>query len=203
MAETWTSSRQALLVSIDSMASGTERSASTVAGIRTYTETLALTSAYQWGADSRYALCVGIEPTRTTRRGITSAILVADSTRRCSLSVEWGIVRCITAGVSAGGPVILQYPKYFQAPSVPPDFDIVFRVWSEYPLDRQSLVVSIASNGKSTRSYGPSAATFTALTEQITEIRVVPADFSSFVGETVVASVALQDTLGRNTSRGW
>jgi len=201
MAETWSSSRQIIVITANSYGYNSDRVVSLEAANRTYIERGGLTDCYLPTFDSRYCMCFGENPAvgdlpvmyKSFYRAITDRLSISPSND--------GVVHGICKGINSAGPLVLQYPKYYTAPTMPPNFDISFKIWSEYSLDPSSLMISIQDN-HGVRSYSIRDITLTGITDHMYDIQLHP-KIDAMVGETVQVRVSGSDILGRPLRLDW
>lgn len=203
MAETWSTSRPALAVSEYADTFSTDRDSSTVCAKRTYIQRGCILDAYLFVAHAIWTICTPQNPEVGDVNIVLSSIVHADSTRPCLLISDSGVISCTTIGADTNGPVVLEYPKYFNDSTIPPNFDVVFRIYSSAPIDWSSLVITISSSSGTTNSYGSDDTTIIDITNEIKEIRLTPTDLITIIGDTVNVRVYLKDTFGRVLDKNW
>ncbi len=203
MAESWSTSRQAITTSTAAFNFTTDRAAVVVAAKRTYLERSGLLSAYQFIAASCWLLCTRIDPDHSDIIIRLEAVLHSESDINCICTQDTNVVYCRTIGVDNNGPVVLEYPKYYQESTVPPDFDVVFRIYSSAGLDWNSFVLTITTTSGVNKSYGQSDINIIALTAEISEIRLTPTDLLILLGDTVNVRVFMKDIYNRELSLNW
>lgn len=203
MAETWTTSRQCITISESAFNFDTDRAAVAVAAERTYIEAKAITAGYLFVAQGCWAICTGYDPEKVDILCTLNSILHSESTRLCTCTNDTNVVYCCTTGVDDNGPVVLEYPKYYQNSTVPPNFDVNFRIYSSAPINWNSFVLVITSSQGSNKSYSNSDITVVDITNEIKEVRLVPSDNISLVGDTINVRVYLKDIYNRELTLNW
>jgi hypothetical protein len=203
MAETWSTSRQAVVVSEYAFTFSTDRAAITGGAKRTYIQRDGLLAAFLLAADSRWTLCCRADPDHSDRIVRLVSILRGDTSRKCLCASDTNVVYCRTFGVDNNGPVVLEYPKYYQDSTIPPDFDIVFRIYSSEELDWSSFTLTITTSSGSNTSYGHTDITVIDITNEIKEVRLVPNNLLTIVGDTVNVRVYMKDLYGRSLELNW
>lgn len=202
MAETWSSSRQVLVVAADSYNYESDQDVSYHSAKRTFTESLGIVNCYRPTWESRYCLCVGYAPESSDRVVALDSFLRGNSSLSCVLPNNTGAVQCISRAIDTGGPLVLQYPKYYNSSSVPPNFDVSFRIYSEIDLDIASLIISV-SNGVTSKLYGEGDINLTSITSDQWDVRLTPSHTEFSPGETLTVKVAVSDIYGRSVSKAW
>jgi hypothetical protein len=203
MAESWSTSRQALVVSEYAFTFSTDRASVAVGAKRTYLERPGLTSAFMLAADGRWILCYRQNPEHSDRIIRIKALLKGETQRRCICSQDTNVVYCRTTGVDNNGPVVLEYPKYYSESTIPPDFDVVFRIFSSTPINWDTFVLSITTSSGINNSYGLDDVNVIDITNEIIEIRLSPPDLLTMIGDTVNVKVFMKDELGRELELNW
>lgn len=201
MAETWTSSRQVIVVTADSYQYESDRGGSYQSAHRTYIERAGITECYLPTFDSRYAVCYGEDPVSFDLPVIYKSFFRGITDRQSFMPGNDGVIRCICKGINEDGPLILQYPKYFNNPTMPPNFDISFKIWSEYELDLSSLLIAVQRNSTTT-IYTDKDASVTKITDNMWDIQVSPDEVTA-VGANVKVHVAISDIIGRKVRKDW
>jgi len=203
MAESWSTSRQALVISEYAFTFSTDRASVAVGAKRTYIQRNGLSSAYLLAADGRWTLCSRYDPAHTDRIIRLVSILKGNTERRCLCSLDTNVIYCRTFGVDDNGPVVLEYPKYYQDSTIPPDFDIVFRIYSSAELDWSSFTLTITTSSGTNTSYSNTDINIIDITDEIKEIRLVPTDLLTIIGDTVNVKVFMKDIYGRELELNW
>ena len=98
---------------------------------------------------------------------------------------------------------MLEYPKYYQDSTIPPDFDIVFRIYSSAELDWSSFTLTITTSSGTNTSYSNTDINIIDITDEIKEIRLVPTDLLTIIGDTVNVKVFMKDIYGRELELNW
>lgn len=201
MAETWTTSRQVIVVTADSYLYETDKEVSYQSAHRTYIERGCLTECYLPSFDSRYAMCFGEDPVSSDLPIIYKSFYRGITERLSHIPSNDGVVGCTCKGINDDGPLILQYPKYFNAATMPPNFDVSFKIWSEYGLDLSSLLIAIQRDSV-TSVYTDKDASITKITDNMWDIQISPNEASK-VGSNVKVQVAVSDIIGRKVRKDW
>lgn len=203
MAESWSSARQALVYAESPFTFGSDRSTETSGAIRTYTESLCQTAGFIFSGTAIWCFCIPENPAHTDRVCKIDSLYRADTTVNALCFQDTSVVFCTAKAIDDSGPVVLSYPKYYNDPTMPPDFDVVFRVYSSAPIEWTSLVVSVAVTSGESKSYGASAVTKVRITDEITEVRLLPSGINAASGDTVTVSLYLKDSYGRAIQNNW
>jgi len=132
-----------------------------------------------------------------------SAILKGDTRINCICIKDDSAIYCRTFGVDNNGPVVLEYPKYYNDSTIPPDFDIVFRIFTTGDIDWSSFTLTITISSGSNSSYGYDDITVVDITDQIKEIRLIPKDLLTLLGDTVNVKVYMKDIYNRELELNW
>lgn len=203
MAESWSTSRQAIVVSEYAFTFATDRAAVAVGAKRTYLERAGLSMGFILTADSRWTLCNRQNPDHSDIIIRVKSLIKGVTERNCICTQDTNTVYCRTFGVDNNGPVVLEYPKYYQDSTIPPDFDIVFRIYSSAELDWSSFTLTITTSSGSNNAYSTSDMNILDITNEIKEIRLVPTDLLTLIGDTVNVKVFLKDMYGRELELNW
>jgi len=201
MAETWSSSRQVIVVTANSYLYDTDKVVSYQAAHRTYIERSCLTDSYLPTFDSRYAMCFGEDPVAFDLPVVCKSFYRGLTDRQSFIPSNDGVITCTCKGINDDGPLILQYPKYFTAATMPPNFDVSFKIWSEYELDLSSLLIAIQRDVV-TSIYTDKDASITRITDNMWDIQISP-NILSAVGSNVKVHVAVSDVIGRQIRKDW
>ncbi len=203
MAESWSTARQAVVISESAFTFATDRAAVTVGAKRTYLERFGLVPAYIFSASGLWLSCVRQNPEHSDIIIRLWSLLKGETTRSCLCKTDTNVVYCLTAGVDDNGPVVLEYPKYYGDSTIPPDFDVVFRIFSSAPIDWSSFTITITTSSGTNGSYGLADITKIDITTEIIEVRLVPSDLLTLIGDTVNVKVYLKDNYGRELELNW
>lgn len=203
MAETWSTSRPALVVSEFANVFSTDRESGTVGAKRTYIQRECILDSYLFIAHAIWAICTPHNPETSDITVNLSSIIHADTTKKCLLISDMGVVNCITIAADTNGPVVLEYPKYFNDATIPPNFDVVFRIYSSAAIDWSSFVLTISTTSGENKSYSQSDITVIDITNEIKEVRLQPEDMITMIGDTVNVQVYLKDSFGRVLDKNW
>lgn len=203
MAESWSTSRQAIVVSEEAFTFPTDRSAVAVAAKRTYIERSCITAGYIFSGTSRWSVVTPIDPEHSDVVCQIRRVAHGYSDIQCVCQTDSGVIYCLTRGVDDNGPVVLEYPKYYNDPTIPPDFDIVFRIYSSAPLDWSSFTLTVTTSSGGSASYGHTSVTKIEITPEITEVRLIPSDLLTILGDTVNVKVFIKDNYGRDIDLNW
>ncbi len=201
MAETWSSSRQIVISTADSYLYESVVDVSYHSAKRTYIERRAVTECYLPTFDSRFALCYGEDPIANDLPVVCKSFFRGVSDRGCVIEGNNSAIQGTCSGVNDDGPLILQYPKYFNAPTMPPNFDVAFKVWSEYELDVSSLLIAVQRESVTT-TYTSDGVSITPITINMWDIQLNPL-LDTEVGAIVNVYVAVSDILGRQVRKDW
>lgn len=201
MAETWSSSRQVVVSTADSYNYQSDLESSYQSAKRTYIQRDCITDCYLPTFDSRYGICVGEDPVSHDLPVVCKSFLRGITDRAGYIPNNSGVVRCTCKGINDEGPLILQYPKYYNAATMPPNFDVAFKIWSEYELDLSSLLIAVQREGETT-VYSSDDASITEITDNMWDIQVSPAK-DTMVGASVTVHVAVSDIIGRQVRKDW
>ena len=203
MAETWSTARQVLVISEQADTFATDRTAIAVGAKQTYLHRAGLTAGYIPTGNAIWAICVPINPEYSDIVARLFCLDRGDTDLQCICTTDTSVVYCRTIGVDNNGPVILEFPKYYNDPTIPPDFDIVFRIYSSAELDWNSFVVTITTSSNRNSTYGLSEATIINITDSISEVRITPGGIIAVLGDTVNVKVYVKDIYDRDISTNW
>ena len=203
MAESWSTSRQCLLVSEEAFTFPTDRESVAVSAKRTYIERSCITAGYIFSGTARWAVLTPINPEYSDVICQVHIIQHGYSDIQCVCKTDSGVVYCLTRGIDDNGPVVLEYPKYYNDPTIPPDFDVVFRIYSSAELDWSSFALTITTSSDNNVNYGQEDITKIEITNEITEIRLMPTDLFTILGDSVNVKVFIKDIYGRDINLNW
>jgi len=204
MAETWSSSRQAIVPASNPFTFDSEKEGYYEAIARVPNNRPGLFSSVDTFIVDKFGYCVLHQPEYSNRSGwLVRVFEKSYSDRVATFESTQEVVRCIYTALDPNdGPRIVQYPKYFNDPTIPPDFDLVFRVWCGVEVDWSSLVITISTSAGVTKSYSYKNITVVNISDQLSEIRLIP-DLLLMVGDTVSIKVFLQDIYSRDVIKAW
>lgn len=203
MAESWSTSRQALVYAESAFTFSTDRDAEAGGAIRTYVQAQCETAGYIFSGTARWCICVPVDPDHTDRVCMVESLMHGDNTLQAICFQDTSAIFCQLKAVDDNGPVVLEYPKYFNDPTLPPDFDVVFRVFSDAKLDWTSFSLNISTSSGASTTYGLSNIVRTGITSNITEIRLTPNGLATTVGDTITVSLFLKDIYNRPIRTNW